>query len=300
MSDGSRHASGFRMGAVFLALAIATSGTSAWAGSGCPDFDGPIPVGILSDGRITEVSGIVASSLDPGVFWIHEDSGADPVIYAISLAGDLLATCELPGIAPVDCEDIALGFGPGPGVSYVYLADIGDNEMRRNTIAVYRFAEPRLKGAVPDEPLKIDGIESFELVYPDRPHDAETLLVDPLSGEIYVITKWDPRSRIYRARLNDPVDPIPLEYVGDLPFAGATGGDISPDGRWIVIRTYFSAYIWQRDSGASIAEALRTDDCPVPVAQEPQGEAICFSSDGEGYITISEGVNPVIYLVEGI
>lgn len=288
------------MEAVFLALAIAVSGTSAWAGPGCPDFDDPIPVGILSDGLITEVSGIVASSLDPGAFWIHEDSGADPVIYAISFSGDLLATYELPGVTPIDCEDIALGPGPEPGVSYIYLADIGDNGMRRSTIAIYRFPEPRLDGMAPDEPVKVDGVEGFELVYPDRPHDAETLLVDPSSGEVYVITKWDPRSRFYRAGLDDPSTVTPLEYVGDLPFTGATGGDVSPDGRLIVIRTYFSAYSWQRDPGTSIAEALRSDGCPVPVAREPQGEAICFSSDVEGYITISEGVNPVIYLAEGI
>ena len=288
------------MGAVFLALAIAASGTSARAGPGCPGFDPPIPVGALSDATITEVSGIVASSLNPGLFWIHEDSGAAPVVYAVSIAGDLIAECDLAGIAPIDCEDIALGPGPEPGSSYVYLGDIGDNGMRRDTIAVYRFPEPRFEGGEPDGPLKIDGVEGFELVYPDRPHDAETLLVDPSSGEIYVITKWDPRSRVYRAGLDDPATVTPLEYVGDLPFAGATGGDISPDGRWIVIRTYFSAYIWERDPGISIGAALLTPGCPVPLAVEPQGEAICFSSDVEGYITISEGVNPVIYLAEGI
>ena len=282
--------------AAFLALLIVALGLTGWAASACPGFVNPTPAGVLLDDRITEVSGIAAGWRNPEVLWIHEDSGAPPEVYAVSLDGTLLARCTLTGITPIDCEDIAVGPGQEPDESYVYLADIGDNGMRRKMISIYRFLEPQIDAEWSEESLLIDKVERFDLVYPDRPHDAETLLVDPSSGEIYVITKWDPRSRIYQAGLNDPDGPITLEYVGDLPFAGATGGDISPDGRWIIIRTYFSAYIWHRDPGISIAEVIQSDGCPVPLAQEPQGEAICFVHSAESYVTISEGLHPVLYL----
>ncbi len=264
--------------------------------SACPKFSDPTPVGILTDERITEVSGIAASRLNPGVFWIHEDSGSPPEIYGVSLNGVLLARCTLTGVSPVDCEDIAVGPGPRSGGNYIYLADIGDNGMRRRTISVYRFPEPRLDAASGGGRLEITDVEMFRLVYPDRPHDAETLLIDPSSGELYVITKWEPRSRIYRAKLEDPESTVVLEYTGDLPFNGATGGDVSPDGRWIIIRTYFTAYIWRRDPETSIAELIQSDGCPLPVAQEPQGEAICFVHGAGSYVTISEGLHPVLYL----
>ena len=283
------------MKALSLALLVIALGVAGWAASACPSFSKPVPVGILQDGRIHEVSGIVASLLNPGAFWIHEDSGAPPEVYAVSLDGTLLALCTLSGITPIDCEDIAVGPGPKPNESYIYLADIGDNGMRRKTITIYRFPEPRIEPEATGETFQIGEVEKIDLIYPDRPHDAETLLVDPLSGGIYVITKWDSRSRIYRARLGEPGNAIRLEYVGDLPFSGATGGDVSPDGRWIIIRTYFFAYLWNRDPDLSIEMALRTDRCPVPLAREPQGEAICFVHDADSYVTISEGPHPVIY-----
>lgn len=286
--------------AAFLALLVVALGLTGWAASACPEFNEPVPIGILKDSRINEVSGIAASWLNPEVFWIHEDSGAPPEVYAVALDGSILATCALTGITPVDCEDVAVGPGPKSDESYVWLADIGDNGLRRETIGIYRFPEPRIGAGWTEKSLQIDGIERFELVYPDRPHDAETLLVDPSSGEIYVITKWEPRSHIYRGILNKPESTVALEYVGDLPFNGATGGDISPDGRWIIIRTYFSAYIWRRDPGTSIAELIQSDGCPVPVAQEPQGEAICFAHGAGSYVTISEGPRPIIYLAKHI
>ncbi|MCD6135221.1 hypothetical protein J7J63_00680 [Candidatus Bipolaricaulota bacterium] len=257
----------------------------------CPKFSAPIAVGTLQDGDITETSGIVASTLSAGTLWIHQDSGAKPTIYAITGNGEVIATCTLPSAQAVDWEDIARGTSSN-GKSYLYIGDIGDNRFHRRDITVYRLPEPRIS---PGVDIAVDDVETFHLVYPDRPHDAETLLFDPTFDELYVITKWDSRSRMYRAKLEKPGMTTTLEYVGDLPFNGATGGDVSGDGESVVIRTYFAAYIWQRDPTRPLWKSLvEQQGCYVKLATEPQGEAICFTSEGD-LMTVSEGKTPTIY-----
>lgn len=277
-----------------MAVVLAVSAIPVLASSDCPKFMMPAAVGMLQTESITEASGIIASMTNPGVFWIHEDSGAEAKIYAIDLAGKLLATRTLSGVHTIDWEDIAIAAGPSGG-SYLYVADIGDNNFHRKNIIVYRFPEPSLDPYASERTIEASDIEPFHLVYSDRPHDAETLLVDPISGDVYVITKWESKSRIYRARLKDQRKTALLEYVGNLPFSGATGGDVSRDGRSIIIRTYFTVHMWMRDPKAPLEIAIGREGCQVPIAIEPQGEAVCFSSDGESFVTISEGLRPHIY-----
>ena len=279
---------------IIMTVVLVVLGILVLASSDCPKFMMPAAVGMLQTESITEASGIIASMINSGVFWIHEDSGAEAKIYAIDLAGKLLATRTLSNVHAIDWEDIAIAARPS-GESYLYVADIGDNNFHRKNIIVYRFPEPSLEPDASDGTIEASNIETFRLVYPDRPHDAETLLVDPLSGDVYVVTKWESQSRIYRARLKDQRKTALLEYVGHLPFSGATGGDVSRDGRSIIIRTYFAAYVWIRDSKAPLENTIESEGCQVSIAMEPQGEAVCFSSDGGAFVTISEGLHPHIY-----
>ena len=47
--------------------------------------------------------------------------------------------------------------------------------------------------------VTLSDVETFTLQYPDGPRDAETLMVDPLSGDIYIVSKRDTVLHIYRA-----------------------------------------------------------------------------------------------------
>ena len=215
-----------------------------------------------------------------------------------------------------DWEDMAIGPGPQPGEDYLYLGDIGDNAAKRTEIVVYRAVEPDIDSKVgPD----IEGVERIVLRYADAPHDAETLLVDPLSGDLVIVTKeiatgnagvyWasaaalatgdatlERAGGIAKARLT-PASAAPedasalVRGVGYLP----TGGDVSRDGALIAIRTYGAVFVWARSEGASLADALSGVPCEVPSAIEPQGEAIAFDPSGDGYFTVSEGADPPLY-----
>lgn len=257
--------------------------------------------GNINSSIINEASGIVTGPNNREVFWINNDSGDAPRVFAVDGQARLLGTYNLSGFTARDYEDIALGPGPTPGVSYLYIGDIGDNNAVRSAgIQVYRVPEPAVYGRQHTAPVNrnLKGIETIGLVYPDGPRDAETLLVDPWSGDLYVISKRDSLGRIYRAPADQLIDggTVTMEFRGQLPWSWATGGDVSPTGKEIIVRGYANASLWQRPAGTELWEALNGTPVGVPLVIEPQGEAICFDGTGLNYHTLSERVNQPLYL----
>jgi hypothetical protein len=273
----------------------------------CPRFSAPRALGSVEPQSIVEASGIVASLKSPGVLWVHNDSGNAEQLYAMSSAGKGLATYSLSDASCVDWEDMALGRGPG-GRYHLYIGDIGTNQGARNPV-VYRVEEPDVRLGQAAVEGSLDRIDRFELSYPDgQSYDSETLLIDPISGDLFLVTKTTSgTSGVYRAaapllsgsaRTLEQVATLRTENDGERGSERTTGGTISPDGSLILIKTYTRAYLWMRAEGQSIGEALRALPCPAPLPREPQGEAIGFSANNKGYFTLSEGTSQPIYFLE--
>ena len=232
-------------------------------------------------------------------------------IYAIDVSGAILGTYTIsvtPGAR--DPEDIAVGPGPLNGEDnpatgyYIYWGDIGDNSNQYVEIWVKRIPEPPV---VPElAPFSVtlsaeDGVDVITLRYPTGEHapshkDAETLMVDPLNGDIYVVSKRMFPNKVYRAAYPQSTSgATTMAYVATLPttvgLAWITGGDISPDGRLIIVKNdgvTDRANIWVRATGTDMGEALGHAPCLFTLHAEPQGEAIGFDCDGTGFYTASE------------
>ena len=279
---------------------------TGWAD--CPQFDDPVQIGSVQSVAVTEASGMVASRKNPGVLWVHNDSGDSARVFAMGMDGANLGTFNIVGITARDWEDIALGPGPVAGEDYLYIGDIGDNNGVYSSIVVQRVLEPSVGpgGGTVD----VYGVESIELVYPaSEKMDAETLLIDPVNGDLYIISKREIPCRIFRAAYpQSTATTTTLEYLGQLAmprgYGWAVGGDISPSGDRIIVRggirygsIYFQyqAAFWARPEGATVADVLTSTGCLVPLAYEPQGEAICFNQYGCGYFTVSEGASQRVY-----
>jgi hypothetical protein len=257
-------------------------------------FGNQIAVGPLENKKLKEASGMVFSRRHDGVIYGHNDSGSSPRLYIFDTLGRDLGTIRLKDVYSRDWEDIAVGPGPDSTKSYIYVGEIGDNRGQWKSIRIMRIAEPdTLGGEQHIQP------EVLKLKYPDGARDAETLMVDPVSKMIYVITKRDSLSTLYQV----PIDAFAqeetvLEKVMVLPFSMATGGDISADGTEILIRNYFSVYYWKRFEGESIPEALSRPPLLMPYKPELQGEAIAFQPNGKSYFTLSERrfrIKPILY-----
>ncbi len=291
----------------------------------CPRFDEGVQLGVVEPFELGvendlpvllhEISGVIASRSQPGVLYVHND-GADQRLYALSECGRVLGTFALEGVRARDVEDIAIGPGPAGaaesgGRDWLYVGDIGDNPARKGTggrrhIWVHRFAEPHIgEGQKSNVAVPIDGAETLMLRYPGEPHDAEAMFVDPVSGDLFIVTKEnDGDSQVLRARAPLSASHVnELEVVASIRFGSAqapgalrcTAGDIEPGGAAIVLRTYATAVLWPRAPGQSVADALAQPGIEVPSRAEVQGEAVAFAADGRSYYTISEGAHPPIW-----
>ncbi len=287
---------------VGLAAGCGDSSTTAPGPPPCPNFDTVEIVGRVESPAIQETSGLVVSRQQEDVLWLHNDSGDEAFLFAIASDGRLRARVRLETTAR-DWEDLAIGPGPKPGVDYLYIGDIGDNFSLRDSIQIHRIEEPRASGM--NEEIPAEAITTFDLRYPDGAHDAETLVIDPRTGDLFIVIKtlFAPGpTLLYRfsaAAQSEGGDE--LEFLGPVDFPEGdftTGGDISPDGSEIVVRGYREARLWRRANGESIRQAFSGEACTVPVIgtpEEPQGEAIAFAVGGPGYFTLSEGVDQPIY-----
>lgn len=274
----------------------------------CKNYAQGVPWGAVGTDTLTELSGLAASRRNPGVVWVHND-GSRRKVYALSTNATLLATFDL-GTEVVDLEDIAVGPGPQPGVSYLYVGDIGGNSFPneiRSTVRVFRIPEPVVSLAWASNPRSqnFDSIDSFELEYPDGSYEAEALMLDPLTKDLVLATKQPSTCRLYRAQLpNIPAaSPTPLSLLRAIGFGGASAADISPDGTRIIIRREELAMAWPRCNGEPLLEAFGRNAASVPVIgppNEPNGEAIGFLSDFSGYMTVSEGLNPVLHFFASV
>lgn len=248
-------------------------------------------VGRVETAAATELSGLVLSRSQRGVLWTHNDSGDEPRLLAVGLDGRLLADVSLTGAEAFDWEDVAAG------PRELYVGDIGDNVPQRDAIVVYRVPEPRVLGGGAS-PTAAQATR-IELRYPDGRRDAEALLRDPVSGALVVVSKSaGGRAGIYVAEKPGAGAATTMRRRGSIELGegeAVTAGDVSADGRTIVLRTYTSAYVWTRRPGERVASALRRKPCTAGAALfEGQGEALAVAADGRAFYTVPEGPAPAI------
>jgi hypothetical protein len=251
----------------------------------------PVPVtNRLFRTDLVEISGVAASRVNPGLLYIHNDSGNPSQVYITDAAGADKGTLNLTGESNRDWEDIAVGPGPIAGKNYVYVADIGDNDAKYKTILIYRFPEPDLTGKTLPVTLDINEVDKIELRYPDGSRNAETLMIDPQTKDLYIVSKENNVSKIYTARYPQNTTAVTtLTPLIKLLFNKATGGDIAADGTEILLRNKEAIWYWKLSPGTSISAGLLTRPQYAPYFNnEPQGEGIGFAADGSGYYTDTE------------
>jgi hypothetical protein len=252
----------------------------------CRSCGAPEVSGTLADPALRETSGLVASAVHADAWYLHNDAGDTARVFAVAGDGALRATFSL-SVPHVDWEDIALG--PCAAGHCLYIGDIGDNDRERDSYVVYRVAEPEqlVDRALAAEPLRF--------TYPDGPHDAETLLVDPTSGAITIVTKVESgESSVHEFPLPlRPGELVVLTRAGTVrPSSGSdriTGGDVHPDGTGVLLRTRSGVFYYPKRADQSIASALAGEGCPGPKLDEEQGEAIAWTRDGTAYVSVGEG-----------
>jgi len=247
--------------------------------------------GKLKLNEIDEASGLVASRNNSKAFWTHNDSGDKNRIFLISQSGDNLGTYTLEGAIARDWEDITIGPGPKDNVTYLYVGDIGDNRAQYKEKVIYRFIEPNVSQQTTPNEINItkENIETIRFEFPDGKRDAETLMIDPITKDIFVISKREKQVGVYVARYPQSTAQLnTLTKVATLDIHKIVAGDISVDGNEVLLKDYQNIYYWKKQANESIEELLTTPPQRLPYKAEPQGEAIAWKQDSSGFYTLSE------------
>ena len=271
------------------------------------DYDKPVVSGRIESPDITESSGLAASLCQPEVYWTHNDSGGDAFIYAISPNGKSRGTWRVTNAKNVDWEDMA-AYKAGDGTCYLYIGDIGNNKLERPELKIYRVREPKLpdnsSASNKKAPLQTEPADAVTLKYSDTPHNAETLMVQPKTGDVYVLTKrLDGPSLIFKftpqfgSEQTIVAAKIGEVSVPSVPNGLLTGGAISPDASRVILCDYSSGYELKLAAAASFDEIWKSRPVPVNVGDRKQGEAVTFSPDGKEILATSEKKNAEIFEV---
>ena len=225
----------------------------------------------MSDPRIKESSGVVASRRYTNVFWTHNDGGVPKkqVLYAIDRKGDTRASFPVVGVALHDWEDIAID-----DAGHLFIGDIGNNDSKRDALAVYEIDEPNPQASAgPISPKR-----AWNLRFPQAPFDCESLFVWKNQG--YVISKVfdNARAQVFRFPLKDTNEPLTLELVATTKIESpVTGADISADGRLLGLVAKNGAYVFCIDG--DIAHVTKTKPHNTKLKNQ-HIEGCCFVPEG--------------------
>lgn len=265
-------------------------GTTPAGGPGpCATYGEAVWVGEVVDPALDEISGLVVSRQNPGVLWVHEDSGGPASLIALAPTGETLATVPLLGVENVDWEDLALA--PCADGWCLTVGDIGTLGTDRATFDLLTVVEPLL-GSEPPPAGLVPTVRTFS--YPDAPEDAEAL-VATADGTFYLASKRsDGTSNLYALFPGDTVLTFLATVATGAPGEGlaaeATAADWWSDPPTLLLRSYFHL------AQIPIADWTEPGE-PVALAYaiEPQGEAVAWDPVVGGFWQISEWANPRIW-----
>jgi hypothetical protein len=277
-----------RISVLFVLLIVGTAACSQKAEKADSDaFGKGNKLAEMKDKKIEEASGLVMSRVNAGYLWTHNDSFNDPDIFLIDKDLKIRLTCRLAGVSNRDWEDIAVGPGPEAGKSYIYLGEIGDNLAQYAVKVIYRFEEPVLAPGV--KKLTITQFDTIAFQLPDGKKDMETLMINPVSKDLYVVSKREKPVHVYELKYPYSVhDTLTAKDIATIPMTLTVAGEFSPDGKEILLKNYKNIYYWKNDSDQPLGELLKRKPMILPYDEEPQGESLAWDNDGSGFYTLSE------------
>ena len=256
----------------------------------------------IASKEINESSGLAVSKCQQDIFWTHNDSGDGPFIYAFNSKGEDLGKFRVANIRNVDWEDIS-SVKTTDGECMLYIGEFGDNELKREVHEIYRVHEPNAGSTKSVEPASLDDVEVLRFRYPGERHNAEALLVNSMTGSIFVITKEIAGpAHVYRLESNfGSAEVQTASKIAELslpasPNGFVTGGDISADGRRVVVCDYYAGYELQLPkTSKEVNDVWHQKALAFDLGPRAVGESIAYSNDGEAvFATVEQANTPLI------
>ena len=203
-------------------------------------------------------------------YWGHNDRGDDAEIFRFNSEGKILQKVKLKGVKNVDWEGMTVD-----SKGNFYIADIGDNKLRRKSYRVYQFTEPKTSAK------KIKKINVYKFQYADgEPHNCEAIFA--MNDKLYIITKEQTvKQKIFCIDKLEESRTISAREVGKLDIFGrVTDAAYSPERKQLAVLT---------DKEIAFYHVAEESDLLKPPVQSThvrfgQCEALCYD---ENYLVVT-------------
>ena len=272
---------------------------------------------------LVESSGVTASVRQPGVLFVINDSGNEPLLFALDTTGMDRGLWRVTGVQNADWESISIGrcalgsAGPAAATTStnecLYIGDTGDNSAKRATRTIHRIAEPAAQRA--GFTGSVTPAQSLVYRYSDGPHDVEAMYVAP-NGSTFLITKRPLRGagrsrrpalvfEIPASAWSGTSAPVVAQLVDSLPIVPGTGprrlitdAALSPDGRRLAVRTYEQLWVFSTDSATGrVVHSTPPGLCYLSSLGRWQGEGVAWMGRGETLVLTAEGRESPMFAV---
>jgi hypothetical protein len=239
----------------------------------------------ITDSRIRELSGLVASVRFPDILWANNDSGDVNRVFAIDAnTCAVRAVVTMAGAGYNDYESISMGRDTD-GEPVIWVGDTGDNGRSRSNVKLYRFEEPT---KLADQTVDVKAVT---ITWSDGKRDCESLFVEPIpGGRVFLVSK-ESTSGIYELQGNfrETGTATTGTRIGTT-LGTATDAAVAPDMSRTIVRNY--------STKASLLTGVPgTDPQVFAIPAEQQGEAITFSADSQFVYVGSEGLGQPLYRI---
>jgi hypothetical protein len=137
--------------------------------------------------------------------------------------------------------------------------------------------------------VTISDFETITFRLADKIKDTESLMIDPNTKNLYVVSKRE--NPVYVYELKYPYaagDTLTASKMVSLPFTQIVAADFNSSRGDVVMKNYGHIYYWENTNGADLMTLLKNAPQEVPYEQEPQGESVTWARDGSGFYTLSE------------
>jgi hypothetical protein len=255
--------------------------------------------GTVTDPELREMSGLAPSLSRPGIWWALNDSGNAPRLYALNESGAVLSSVYVANAINFDWEDLA-AYELG-GLSYLAIADCGDNFSIRQSASIYLVPEPTSDITETLAERRID----FQ--FEDGPRDCEGIAVDARHGQILLTDKRRQPPGLYRLDLNAHQTMQLARRIADLnnnwpgrskisaaqapSWRGqVTALDLDRSGLRLLVltNTDLLIYVRQEDEDWASATARKPYSIRLPLKLLPLAEAAAFALDGASVLITGE------------
>lgn len=251
---------------------------------------------------LAEISGMVCSRVTPGYLWVQGDDTYK--VRAMTPEGTFSTTIKLHD-SYRDWE--GLSGGVYNDTNYLFVGVFGDNGLSyKDKYYIYYFAEPEIV----EGEVKVDK-KIIHFAYPDhKAHNAEVIMYDNIEEKIYIVDKWNTfnsTGMVYSLPFSTDMNLDTMHVLTEecqlgggnmyvdvrgtaALYQNPTGGDISPDGKYIIVKNERFMLFWVREKVGDTYESVgvtlsRRPKNITAYKKEPQGEALAWLDSVTCYTT---------------